>query len=118
VTGREAFVERLRERRVDLGLSQAAVARRIPVSGNALGTWERGVRRPTPGLARAWARAVGADEAGAEVFADPPPAPAPCGTPRGYKRHLAAGEVCRACRKAWANYCGAASKRRGERSSE
>jgi transcriptional regulator with XRE-family HTH domain len=110
---REEFVGRLRERRVDLGMTQAGVARRIHVSENALSTWERGVRKPTPGLARAWARALGADEDGAEVFAKPPPAPEPCGTPRGYKRHLEAGEVCRVCRKAWSNYVGALREQRG-----
>lgn len=111
MNGRQEFVERLRDRRVDLGMTQAGVAHRIRVSPEALGAWERGVRRPTPALARTWARAVGADEAGAEVFAHQP-RPSPCGTPRGYKRHLKAGEVCVRCRKAWSNYVMAGKKRR------
>lgn len=112
----ELFAARLRARRLELGMTQAGVAKRIRVCPNTVGTWERGIRRPTPGLARAWARALGTDDVGAEAFARAP-APVPCGTPRGYKRHLLADEVCVECRKAWSRYVMALRKRRGERSS-
>lgn len=114
MNARYAYAARLRARRLGLGLTQATVARRIRVSENTVSAWERGVRRPTPDLARAWARALGADDVGAEAFAHLP-IPAPCGTPRGYKRHLQAGEVCGRCRKAWSEYVMVLRARRGER---
>ncbi len=112
------FAKRLLARRRDLGVTQDAVGRRVPVSGNTVGKWERAARLPTPQLARAWAGALGVPIAAGlaeALFPPAPPARAECGTPRGYKQHLRRGEVCRQCRKAWSNYVMALRKLRSER---
>lgn len=98
---RTAFVERLRARRIGLGLHLAVVAERVGVHRMTVHRWEAGRTFPRPERAQAWADALGVRVVGGsldDLFR------VPCGTPRGYKRHRERGERCPQCWAAWSAY--------------
>lgn len=110
---RRAFVERLRARRIQLGLRQRDVSNRMGVHNMTVYRWESRQRFPRfAELAERWADALGVRVAGdslADLF---PSKRAPCGTPRGYKQHRRRGERCPQCWAAWSDYNTAAHWRR------
>lgn len=78
---RQGFGERLRERRLELGLSQTALANKLPGSTdlNYVSRWERGVHVPNPSMLPHLAAALDVDTAYLEeaLFFDQPAAEAP-----------------------------------------
>lgn len=112
---RRALVERLRTKRLALGLTQADVAARIGAKHWDLSRWEKQTRAPSVSVAAAWVEALGVRVVGGsldELFRPDVP---PCGSPSGYRRHKLRGERCQPCWAAWSTYVAdlARKKKRG-----
>lgn len=101
---RRALVDRLREKRLALGMRQADVGALIGVPHWDLSRWERHTRAPGATVAAAWAAALGVRVVGGSLEELFRPAVPPCATPSGYRRHQARGERCQPCWAAWAEY--------------
>lgn len=109
---RRAFVERLRAKRIELGLRQRDVGWCLGVDNMTVSRWEAHKRVPALDVAERWAEVLGVRVVGgslADLFL---PKRASCGTPRGYKQHQRRGERCPACWAAWSAYNTAAYWRR------
>lgn len=102
VHARRAFVQRLRDRRIEMGLRLGDVGRRVGVHRMTVCHWESGRTFPRKDRAQAWADALGVRVVGgalADLYRQ-----IPCGTPGGYKRHTRLGERCPQCWAAWSAY--------------
>lgn len=109
---RRAFVERLRARRIELGLRQRDIGWCLGVDNATVGKWELHRRCPPIEAAQRWAEVLGVQVVGGslgDLFAS---RRAQCGTPRGYKQHRERGERCPQCWAAWSVYNTAAYWRR------
>ena len=105
---RHAFVERLRVKRIELGLRQRDVGRLLGVHNMTVSRWETNKRTPSLDVARQWAELLGVRVVGGSLAEMFQAARARCGTTRGYKQHQRRGERCPSC---WA-YNAAAYTRR------
>lgn len=102
----DPLILRLREVRLDRGLSQEGLAALAGVGRHAVERAERGEAAPTLWTLRKVARALDLD-----LFVAPPMSPSrmrqprPCGTPSAYDRHRVHGEEpCEPCRAAYREY--------------
>jgi transcriptional regulator with XRE-family HTH domain len=108
---RRAFRERLRAKRLQLGLRLEDVAQMLGVANSTVHSWEVGKKGPRwASTAERWAAALGVRVVNGsldELFNR-----VPCGTPNGYKRHQRRGERCPECWAAWSRHNAAAAPRR------
>lgn len=101
----DLVVTTLRARRLELGITQAELGRRLHVHRSSITVLEAGAHTPTLFTLRRWAQALGLDVYVAPVLDRPgrrgvPPSH-PCGTVSAAKRHYTRGEpLCAACRAA------------------
>jgi transcriptional regulator with XRE-family HTH domain len=109
---RRALVDRLREKRLALGLRQADVGVRIGVPHWDLSRWERHERAPCAVVAAAWAQALGVRVVGGSLEELFRPAVPPCGTPSGYRRHKLRRERCQPCWAAWSAHVVSLAKKK------
>jgi transcriptional regulator with XRE-family HTH domain len=102
---RRAFVERLRARRIELGLRLEDVAQMLGVANSTIHSWELGKKGPRwTSTAERWAAALGVRVVNGSLDELFTRERAPCGTVRGYQRHRRSGERCPDCWAAWSSY--------------
>lgn len=106
---RDPLITQLKARRVELGLSQAALGRRLRWRHNRISHLETGTGSPTLHTMRLWAAALEIElHAVAKPIRQYPQGPAPrqlCGTVAAAKRHREHGEaIDDACRSAEREY--------------
>lgn len=103
---RRAFVERLRAKRIALGLRQADVARSLHVGLMSVNRWELGRRFPSAVMAERWAAVLGVRVVGGELteLFRPEGSRSRCGSRHAYRLHRQRGERCATCWAARSEY--------------
>ncbi len=106
----DPIIERLRQRRLDLGLSLYMVGRAVGVTRKAVWMWERGDRSPDVEMLRRWTTALALDLA---VLDFAPRIRRPHGTYAAARRHRYHRESpCGPCAAAERNYWALRARRR------